>query len=87
MKAAKLSVYEPNGSEWELKAHLDVLPRMRASDLLDLVRGLAEPGDLVEYESMLFEYRRGGLRVLTAKEKSLLSFDKQNQKEYKPEQE
>ena len=62
MSSERLEVHRLEEGEWRECASLDVLPRMRALDLMRLVAGIAQNGDRVRYEDQWFEYRSGGLK-------------------------
>jgi len=55
------------GTSWEEVGRLDVLPGMRAVDLVGLIRGVASNGDLIQYQGFWFKLRGQGLKVLTPK--------------------
>jgi hypothetical protein len=62
MSSERLEVHRLEEGEWRECASLDVLPRMRALDLMRLVAGIAQRGDRVRYEGQWFSYQNGFLK-------------------------
>jgi hypothetical protein len=65
-------LFQQAGGVWTDYLTLDVLPKMRARDLVQLVQQHAEPGDRVLYQDGWYAVEQGGLRALRASEQPQL---------------
>jgi hypothetical protein len=77
MKAEQLIVYQVDPTDdtrFTPSAKLDMLPRMRVSDIVFLIRGIASDGDYCRYERQLFRLSRGYLHAVPASEEKKMSF-------------
>lgn len=63
----KLIVLKKGDLGWLGHYALDCLPNMRPVDLLGLLQGIAEGGDIVQYQSQFFAYRGGTLKSLSSR--------------------
>lgn len=78
MRAEQLIVYRADPDDdtrFTANARLDMLPRMRVSDILFLIRGIAADGDYCRYERQLFRLSRGYLHAVPMSEERKMSFE------------
>ena len=63
----RLVVYTKGVEDWCEVAVLDVLPRMRAVDVIRLIRTVAKDGDRVRYEGSLYGEIGASLKCVGAR--------------------
>lgn len=63
-KTVELTIWRGDGEGFEPEFTLSVLPSLGYPDLMDLLRGVAEPGDRAQYGTQYFTYTGSALTVL-----------------------